>query len=212
MNKCSRRDVIGHPLTDFLDETNLNRFKNQVARRKKVENHPCQVVLKRKDRKKTYVTLSEKPMFDDQGNYQGSITFLTDITEHYRVEEELKKSRERLRELSTHLQSIKEKESKRIAQEALTNVARHANATKVNVSLKSKYNGSLLELRIEDNGRGITKDEISKSKSFGLIGMQERINLIRGKFRVSGAKNKGTTLIASIPLDYYYQEKDIIFG
>jgi PAS domain S-box-containing protein len=86
----------------------------------------------------------------------------------------------------------------RIFQEALTNVARHADATLVKVTLKSK-DGKLL-LRVSDNGRGITKQQISHPKSFGLLGMRERARFWRGAFKVSGVQGKGTTVTASIPL------------
>jgi len=87
----------------------------------------------------------------------------------------------------------------RIFQEALTNVARHANATEVEASLMER-NGAL-ELRVKDNGRGITKEQIQKPRSFGLLGIRERIHNLGGRFQIKGAKNKGTTLMVVIPLD-----------
>jgi len=85
----------------------------------------------------------------------------------------------------------------RIFQEALTNVARHANATKIEVSLEEKA-GKLL-LKIEDNGRGITEEQISNPKSFGLFGMQERIYPLGGEVKIKGLSNKGTTVTVILP-------------
>ncbi len=85
----------------------------------------------------------------------------------------------------------------RIFQEALTNVARHANATKIKVSLKERP-GKLL-LKIEDNGRGIAEEQISDPKSFGLIGMRERIYPWEGEVQIEGFSNKGTTLTVILP-------------
>jgi len=87
----------------------------------------------------------------------------------------------------------------RIFQETLTNVARHANATMIKVSLK-EAEGKLV-LKVRDNGIGITQEQISAPKSFGLIGMQERAHFWGGNVKISGIRNKGTTVTVSIPLD-----------
>lgn len=86
----------------------------------------------------------------------------------------------------------------RICQESLTNVARHAQATQVNIHLWGEDNHLLLE--IKDNGRGITINETTNSRSFGLLGMQERAFLLGGEFQLTGRPNQGTTVTARIPL------------
>jgi PAS domain S-box-containing protein len=87
----------------------------------------------------------------------------------------------------------------RIFQEALTNVARHANATKVKVSLKER-DGQLL-LQVRDNGKGITEGQIAHPKSFGLIGMRERARSWNGNVKIDGISGKGTIVTVSIPLN-----------
>jgi len=87
----------------------------------------------------------------------------------------------------------------RIVQEAVTNVVRHANATRVEVTLK-EYSDNLL-ININDNGTGITKEQISSPGSLGLIGLRERVRLCKGKIKISGAPDQGTTVSVSIPLD-----------
>ena len=87
----------------------------------------------------------------------------------------------------------------RIFQEALTNVARHAGARKVG-SILMKRAGKLV-LRVEDNGKGITRKQVTDSKSFGLIGMRERAHFWGGKVTIKGARGKGTTLTVSIPIE-----------
>jgi PAS domain S-box-containing protein len=84
----------------------------------------------------------------------------------------------------------------RIFQETLTNVARHAQASKVTVSFKKK--ADTLILRVKDNGRGITEDQISAPQSFGLIGMQERIHPWGGKVSFKGIPGKGTTVMVNV--------------
>lgn len=85
----------------------------------------------------------------------------------------------------------------RIFQEALTNVARHSGATRVTASLISS--GNFLELQVRDNGRGISKKQIHDPKSFGLIGIRERVRQWNGSVDIDGEPNKGTTLTVRIP-------------
>ncbi|MCX5806107.1 MAG: PAS domain S-box protein [Proteobacteria bacterium] len=86
----------------------------------------------------------------------------------------------------------------RIFQEALTNVIRHAKATKLEVSLCK--NISSIQLTVKDNGRGISNMEISDKKSFGILGMQERASFIGGHLEISGSKDLGTRIMVEIPL------------
>ncbi len=86
----------------------------------------------------------------------------------------------------------------RISQEALTNVARHAKATRVNISLKED-DGALV-LKIRDNGKGIAADEVFAPSSLGLMGMRERIRPFGGELIISGSP-KGTTLTVTLPVD-----------
>jgi len=86
----------------------------------------------------------------------------------------------------------------RIFQETLTNISRHASATKAIVNLAKK--GAQLELTIKDNGKGITKKKISDPKSLGLIGIQERVHFLGGDIDIKGVRNKGTTVTVSVPL------------
>ncbi len=85
----------------------------------------------------------------------------------------------------------------RILQETLTNVARHANATRVNITLRKKAGNLILEVR--DNGRGITESEISNPRSLGLLGMRERALLLGGNVEISGTPGKGTAVTVKIP-------------
>ena len=55
-------------------------------------------------------------------------------------------------------------------------------------------------LEIRDNGRGITQEQIDDPRSFGLIGMQERANLLGGDFKISGVRGEGTAVLFTIPL------------
>jgi len=85
----------------------------------------------------------------------------------------------------------------RILQESLTNVARHAKATRAEVVLQ-KQRGRLV-LWIRDNGRGFDQADPSLSKSLGLLGMRERAAILGGQVKISSAPGKGTTVAAWIP-------------
>lgn len=86
----------------------------------------------------------------------------------------------------------------RIFQETLTNVARHASATRVKVSLVKK--AEKLELKVRDNGRGITKEQINDPNSFGLTGIRERALSMGGEVKIIGVQGKGTTVTVIIPI------------
>jgi signal transduction histidine kinase len=86
----------------------------------------------------------------------------------------------------------------RICQECLTNVARHADATKVQVTLREK--GGKLVLTVEDNGRGITEEEGRSPTSLGILGMRERILNLGGTFSIRGRPGRETRVRVEVPV------------
>jgi two-component system, NarL family, sensor histidine kinase UhpB len=86
----------------------------------------------------------------------------------------------------------------RIFQESLTNVARHAHATRVEARLQRETNYLVFEVR--DNGGGFDPEETKARKSLGLVGMQERALLLNGELRVESTPGAGTTMTLRIPL------------
>jgi signal transduction histidine kinase len=85
----------------------------------------------------------------------------------------------------------------RIFQEVLTNVARHSNATRVEIVLE--MNGNALALEVRDNGRGITAKETENSRSLGILGMRERALQFEGNVEIEGMPGKGTRVRVAIP-------------
>ncbi|MHB8790477.1 MAG: PAS domain-containing sensor histidine kinase [Desulfobulbaceae bacterium] len=85
----------------------------------------------------------------------------------------------------------------RIFQEALTNIARHSDATEVEIQLDHK--NEHVNLTVKDNGKGITREQIYNSNSLGLIGMHERAGLLNGSLNIQSAQGLGTTVSLSIP-------------
>lgn len=86
----------------------------------------------------------------------------------------------------------------RILQEILTNVIRHAAATRVEIELQEQEGE--LQLRVRDNGRGITAAEMANRSSLGLLGMQERALLVGGEVAIVGEPGQGTTVTARVPI------------
>ncbi|MEE8383227.1 MAG: ATP-binding protein, partial [Thermodesulfobacteriota bacterium] len=87
----------------------------------------------------------------------------------------------------------------RILQETLTNTTRHAHATRVKVCMQKEDSQVVLE--VNDNGMGITTEQISDHSSLGLIGMRERVLFWNGEVNISGIQGRGTTVRVTIPLD-----------
>lgn len=86
----------------------------------------------------------------------------------------------------------------RIFQEILTNVARHAEASQVDIALEQT--GGWLELRVRDNGKGISEQQAGDSQALGLLGMRERALTVGGELLIQGVAGKGTTVTAKVPV------------
>lgn len=85
----------------------------------------------------------------------------------------------------------------RIVQEALTNIARHAGATSVEVHIEASSDDLCAE--IVDDGRGITAEEIHSETTLGLLGMRERANALGGSVIIEGSPRRGTRVLVKIP-------------
>jgi signal transduction histidine kinase len=88
----------------------------------------------------------------------------------------------------------------RVTQEALTNVARHAKASQVEIHIQKQANG--LSLSIHDNGRSFQVQKVllaKGSKRLGLLGMRERVEMVGGQFEIKSARGEGTTIHLQIP-------------
>jgi signal transduction histidine kinase len=86
----------------------------------------------------------------------------------------------------------------RICQEALTNILRHAAATRVSVHLGTD-NGNVV-LTIDDDGKGIDDSALRTSQRLGIVGMRERARAIGGRLRITERKDGGTCVRVTVPL------------
>ena len=89
----------------------------------------------------------------------------------------------------------------RVTQALLTNVEEHANATELKIELSLKED--LIELKIIDNGIGITEEQVNDLKSYGLLEVKERIKFLGGEIDIKGFPDKETQIIISIKSDKY---------
>lgn len=96
----------------------------------------------------------------------------------------------------------------RIFQETLTNVARHADATTVEATLIQE-NGKLI-MRIRDNGKGFSIDDIENKRTLGILGMQERIAIIDGEYRIDSQPGQGTLVEVKVPTGTHSKEKVLL--
>ncbi len=133
-------------------------------------------------------------ILDDLGLAAAVEWYLTDFQERTGIKCDLKTAPEELT-----LDDGRSTTVFRIVQEALTNIARHAGATEVQARLQEEPGRLLLEVR--DNGRGITREQVSSNKSLGLTGMRERARLWKGSVTIKGTEGKGTVVSVEIPLD-----------
>ena len=88
----------------------------------------------------------------------------------------------------------------RVAQSALTNIAQHARATKVRVSIQKIQ--AAIRMEVHDNGKSFEVERVlfaKRHKRLGLLGMRERVEMVGGSFSVESAPGKGTTISAQIP-------------
>lgn len=87
----------------------------------------------------------------------------------------------------------------RTVQEALTNVVRHAGASRV--AVRARLDGAAVVVEIEDDGKGIQTEQLLGSDSWGVVGMRERARYFGGELKISGFHSQGTLVILHMPLE-----------
>jgi two-component system sensor histidine kinase UhpB len=134
----SPNELLGAPLEQFLETSSLAKYRKQMAKLKTGSKQPYEVILIRKNGTPIHVHVTPEPVFDDCGSFRGMIVVIMDLTDRLRFEEELTRSREELRSLSRHLQSVREEESKRIAREIHDEMGQALTALKMDLAWISR--------------------------------------------------------------------------
>jgi signal transduction histidine kinase len=140
------------------------------------------------------ILLNLRPAILDQGLVAAVQWLASDFERRTGVRVHIQVSREDL-QVSKDVQLV----AYRTTQEALTNIAKHAGATAVKIDLSDAE--GVLTLEIADDGKGLSKVELEKSKAFGIRGLHERAKTVDGWLDVSSRPGAGTSIILSIPLD-----------
>jgi two-component system sensor histidine kinase UhpB len=127
---------------------------------------------------------------DDHGLLPALATHLRRFAAQTGIDADLRTAGE-----ATDLEADQEIALYRVAQEALANVARHADASRVEVDLDTS--GPSLELRVRDDGRGF--NTLSRRNGLGLGGMAERARLVGGELTIDSEPGRGTELVMRVP-------------
>ncbi|GAG87143.1 unnamed protein product, partial [marine sediment metagenome] len=88
----------------------------------------------------------------------------------------------------------------RVVQEALTNIRKHAKATKANVQLH--FEPGTVSVKVSDNGKGFKLDEANMAGHLGLLGMKERAEMLGGNLSVTSKPRSGTSIVLTFPTKY----------
>ncbi|MFC0169652.1 PAS domain S-box protein [Pseudoduganella danionis] len=128
---------------------------------------------------------------DEGGLYYALESLRQDFVNRYNIPCQMQASEEELILNDTYSTEIF-----RIVQEALTNISRHAEASKVSLSLQRQPPD--LKIEIQDDGRGIAEQDMDKAMTFGLLGMRERVRALRGEITI--IKDGGTRITIRLPL------------
>lgn len=178
--------VFRAEVCERLIDSDLERAKNELRDLRE------QVRLCLKETRKIIFDL--RPMtLDDLGLVPTVRRLLDTLRERTGIDSEVKVMGEDKR-LQTHF----EISLFRVIQEALNNVEKHAQATRVTV--KFEFRKELVSAVVEDNGVGFDTAGIPGGESFGLMGMKERIGLLGGEVNVKSAPGKGTQVFVRTPL------------
>jgi signal transduction histidine kinase len=138
------------------------------------------------------------PLLDDLGLIPALLSFMKDFTHRTGIHVHFTTfTSARI----DHLGNAKRTALYRVAQEAMRNVARHAQASQVNVTVQRL--SSAISMEVADNGRGFEMDRVlfaTRTHRSGVVGMRERVRMVGGQFNLESTAGRGTTVRARIPV------------
>jgi PAS domain S-box-containing protein len=113
----SRDEMIGRPISEFLDREDQHIYEEQMTERRKGSFKSYEITGVRKDDRRIFTLVSPQPIYDEKGQFRGSFAVITDISALKKTEEALRESEGRLRVLSFQLLTAQERERSRISRE-----------------------------------------------------------------------------------------------
>jgi len=193
-------DETGQTLTALgmglrgMSETILTNRNRAIEQANQLEKLAVEGV----DELQRMVTGLHPPQLDDLGLLAAIRWYANDVSSHTGIPININ-SHGPKPQLSADIRAV----VFRIAQEAITNVIRHANASRIDIQLD--YSANNIYLRVEDNGQGFNTDVVLKKKpgkptAWGLLGMSERASLVGGTCNIFSHPGKGTLIEVNVPL------------
>ena len=167
---------------------NTNGLDRNIARTQKLVEHSVDIVHR-------FARELRPAVLDDLGLIPALHTFVKDFSQRTHLHVELK-AFAGVEQLDIARRTV----LFRVAQEALTNVDRHAKATRVELNILEIPQG--INMNIRDNGKSFQVDSMLKAnagKRLGLLGMRERVEMVGGTFRVESTPGHGTTVQVTMP-------------
>lgn len=187
-------DDLGQLLAALrMDLSLLQRDSLMTEKTQKTLNSMDQLILTSITTLRRIATDLRPRALDEGGLFFALKTLQKDFSSRHKIDCELIANEEQLILDDAHSTAIF-----RIVQESLTNVVRHAAASEVQIEFQR--NVSSLNFVIRDNGRGMEKEDMQKSRSFGLVGMRERVKAMQGELTITSTAGEGTNLEIRLPL------------
>jgi PAS domain S-box-containing protein len=168
---------------------NTRQFSRSIARTQQLVEHSVNVVHR-------FARELRPAVLDDLGLVPALLAFMKNFTIETGVRAHLTAFAH-----VEQLDGVQRTVLFRVAQEALNNVARHAHASRVDVSIQKLPHG--ICMKIKDDGKSFRVEpalRVNGNKRLGLLGMKERLEMVGGNFRIHSAPGQGTTIEAQIPL------------
>lgn len=188
-------DDLGQLLAALrMDMSLLQRDSVLASKTQQTLNSMDQLILTAITTLRRIATDLRPRALDEGGLYFALQTLQKDFSTRHGIDCELRASEEQLT-----LDDARSTAIFRIVQESLTNVVRHADATEVQIIFER--NSTTLHFSIIDNGKGIDAEDMGKTRSFGLVGMRERVKAMQGEFQVISEPGEGTRLEIQLPLN-----------